>query len=156
KPEGRAPSWAERLGSARVVIPGEGAEVALTAEAQLGWILGNRAGAALQPGARVYARAWIRDGAIMADALLRMGRADAAREFLTWFAGHQYDNGKVPCCVDRRGSDPVPEHDSMGELVWLAAEYLRLTGDTPTARAVWPHVRAAIGYLDTLRAQRHT
>src|SRR5205823_4364449 len=59
-------------------------------------------------------------------------------------------------CVDRRGSDPVAEHDSEGELVWLAADHLRLTGDTLTARATWPHVRAAIDYLDTLRSQRRT
>jgi hypothetical protein len=30
-------------------------------------------------------------------------------------APYQFDNGKVPCCVDDRGSDPVPENDSHGE-----------------------------------------
>jgi hypothetical protein len=46
--------------------------------------------------------------------------ADAARprecrrRLLRWYAPHQFDNGKVPCCVDDRGADPVPEHDSGG------------------------------------------
>jgi hypothetical protein len=78
------------------------------------------------------------------------------REFLEWYATHQYDDGKVPCCVDKRGSDPVPEYDSQGEFVYLAAEFLRITHDRPTVEALWPHVRAAVAYLDTLRAQRRT
>jgi hypothetical protein len=40
--------------------------------------------------------------------------------------------------------------------VFLAAEYLRLTGDRATVERVYPHVRAAVAYMDTLRAQRRT
>ena len=29
-----------------------------------------------------------------------------------WYAPYQFANGKVPCCVDARGADPVPENDS--------------------------------------------
>ncbi len=76
------------------------------------------------------------------------------REFLLWFAEHQYADGKVPCCIDRRGADPVPEHDSEGELIDLAAEYFRQTRDRATLEAVWPHVARAAAYLDTLRAER--
>jgi hypothetical protein len=35
----------------------------------------------------------------------------------------------VPCCVDRRGADPVPEHDSQGELIYTVNEYYRFTRD---------------------------
>ena len=42
----------------------------------------NRDGPALQPGTRSYARSWIRDGAMMAAALLRLGHAEAVRDFL--------------------------------------------------------------------------
>ena len=84
---------------------------------------------AIQPGSRSYERSWIRDGALTSAALLRLGHAEEVREFLEWFAPYQFANGKVPCCVDRRGADPVPEHDSHGEFIFLVAEYLRYTGD---------------------------
>ena len=41
-------------------------------------ILISRDGPMLKPGTRSYDRAWIRDGAMMSEALLRMGRADVA------------------------------------------------------------------------------
>src|SRR5207342_397510 len=105
---------------------------------------------------RSYERSWIRDGALTSTALLRLGQADVVREFIEWFAPYQYGDGKVPCCVDWRGSDPVPEHDSHGEFIYLVAEYLRITGDRALAERMWPHVKAAAGYLDLLRAQRRT
>ncbi len=36
---------------------------------------------------------------------------------------------RIPCCVDRRGADPVPEHDSNGEFIYAVAEYYRFTRD---------------------------
>jgi len=89
-------------------------------------ILISRDGAALRPGTRSYARSWIRDGAMMSAALLRLGHEDAAREYLAWYAPYQFKNGKVPCCVDARGSDPVPENDSHGELIYLGRSGLSL------------------------------
>ena len=76
------------------------------------------------------------------------------REYVEWYAPFQYENGKVPCCVDHRGADPVPEHDSHGELVFAIAEYVRMTGDTAFARRQWEHVVGAIAYMDSLRASR--
>lgn len=142
----------------RIVLDAAGAghETIETVWAQLAWILTNRDGAAIQPGARSYERSWIRDGALTSSALLRLGQDRIVRDFLLWFAGFQYEDGKVPCCVDHRGADPVPEHDSHGELIFLAAEYHRFTGDEETARRVWPAVRRAAAYIDTLRAQRRT
>jgi hypothetical protein len=148
--------WRTRLGTFSLEAGGEGADIAATMTAQLGWVLVNRDGAGIQPGSRSYERSWIRDGSLTSSALLRAGMVQPVREYLTWFAKYQYADGKVPCCVDRRGSDPVPEHDSHGEFIFLAAEYLRLTGDRATVEALWPNVRAAAAYLDTLRAQRRT
>ena len=131
-------------------------EVTSTLTAQLAYVLVNRDSAGIQPGSRSYERSWIRDGALTSSALLHAGMTQPVKEFLLWYADHQYADGKVPCCVDKRGSDPVPENDSHGEFVFLAAEYLRLTGDRGTVERVYPHVRAAVAYLDTLRAQRRT
>ena len=154
RPEG-AGDW---TGIDRVAIelPPAASAVTQTLYAQLGFILVNRDGPAIQPGSRAYERSWIRDGSLTSSALLRMGHAAEVREFIEWFAAHQYENGKVPCCVDRRGADPVPEHDSDGEFIYLAAECLRQTGDRDLAARLWPHVLAAASYLDSLRQQRRT
>ncbi len=148
--------WRERLDRIAVTAPGTGDRVARTVRAQMGYILVNRAGPAIQPGTRSYARSWIRDGALTSSALLRLGDPEDVRAFMTWFAPHQYANGKIPCVVDRRGADPVPEHDSSGEFIFLVAEYLRYTGDRATAESMYPHVAAAVAYLDSLRHQRLT
>ncbi len=139
-----------------IVLPDSAREVVETLWAQLGWIRINRDGPAIQPGSRSYERSWIRDGALTSSALLRLGQDDAAKDFARWFALYQYDDGKVPCCVDARGPDPVPEHDSHGELIFLIAEVLRYTGDRAFADSLWPHIEKAASHLDRLRQERRT
>jgi len=145
-------AWARRLGALTVRLPN--AEAQQTLEAQLGWILVQRDSVAIEPGSRAYARSWIRDGSLIGTALLRCGIVPPVRDYLRWFATHQYDNGKVPCCVDARGSDAVPEHDSEGEFIFLTAEYLRLAGDRELPAELWPRVKGAVAYLNELRHQR--
>jgi hypothetical protein len=137
-------------------LPAAGAHLAHSIATVLGHILINRDGPAIQPGSRAYQRSWIRDGALTSAALLRFGHADAVRDFLRWFAGYQYPNGKVPCCVDQRGADPVPEHDSHGEFIYLAAEYYRHTGDRSLLEELWPRIAKAAGYVDSLRQTHRT
>lgn len=148
--------WRDQWIDLQVSLPASARDVVETLHSQLGYILVNRDSAAIQPGSRSYERSWIRDGALTSSALLRLGRFDVVREFLEWFAKYQYDDGKVPCCVDRRGADPVPELDSGGEFIFLVAEYVRYTGDRELAGRLWPRVRAAAVWLDSLRQQRRT
>jgi len=148
--------WARTVDRVGIRLPPAGQRVAQSIATVLGHILINRDGPAIQPGSRAYQRSWIRDGALTSAALLRFGHADAVREFLRWFAGYQYPNGKVPCCVDQRGADPVPEHDSHGELIYLAAEYYRHTGDRRLLEELWPRLAKAAGYLDSLRQTHRT
>jgi hypothetical protein len=148
-------SWKTALN--RVSIQAPAAQpLADTLRTALADILINRDGPALRPGTRSYARSWIRDGAMMSDALLRLGHADVARDYFDWYAPYQFASGKVPCCVDRRGSDPVPENDSQGELIELAREIFRYSGDRDFLKAAWPHVDAAVRYMDTLRASERS
>ena len=147
-------AWTAVLAGAEIELPDT--LVTQTLAAQLGWIYVNREGAAIRPGTRSYRRSWIRDGALTSSALLRSGHPAAARAFLDWYAPHQYDNGKIPCVVDWRGADPTPEHDSNGEFIFLVAECLRFDADLERARALWPRVRVAVAYLDSLRALRRT
>jgi hypothetical protein len=149
-------AWSDRVGRVRVTLPPAYARFARTAAANLAWILVDRDGPALQPGTRAYARSWIRDGVLMSEALLRLGHTEEAGKFLAWYAPYQFESGAVPCCVDRRGADPVPEHDSHGELIYLAGRLFDFTSDRTALQAVWPRVVAAAEHLDALRARRRT
>ena len=148
--------WREELDRVRIAAPAAAAEALATLRSSLAYILVHRDGPAIQPGSRAYARSWIRDGALTGSALLRLGHEEEARAFARWFAPYQYFDGKVPCCVDRRGADPVPENDSHGELIHLVAETWRFTRDRAFLDELFPHVVRAVDYLETLRQSRRT
>ncbi len=148
--------WRERLDRLTLEIPGDGAELASVVRSQLAYLLINRDGAAIQPGSRSYERSWIRDGSLSCSALLMLGHGEDVLDYIRWFTPYLYADGKVPCCVDHRGSDPVPEHDSNGQYLFLLAEYLRRTGDHAGVEPFWPTARGVAHYLDSLRLQRRT
>ncbi len=151
-----AAGWREKLDRFDLTLPDSQQQIEDVMRASLAHMLMSRQGPILQPGTRSYNRSWIRDGAMMAEGLNRLGHADLSADYLRWYAPFVFDNGKVPCCVDFRGADPVPENDSHGEFVFLAAETWRYTGDEALLREVWPQVQAAIGYMDALRASTRT
>jgi len=151
-----AEEWRDKLGRVRIRVPEKAQHLVNTLRTALAHMLISRVGPRLQPGTRSYARAWIRDGAMISEGLLRLGREDVAAEFLRWYAPYQFDNGKVPCCVDDRGSDPVPENDSHGELIYAVAELYRYTGDRELLEAMWPHVDGAVKYMESLRLSERT
>lgn len=148
--------WQRTLASVKIDLEGPAAELGATMKAQIAYILANANGSAFQPGARCYARTWIRDSSLTGSALLQWGFASEVADFLRWFAPYQFDSGKVPCCVDHRGADAVPEHDSPGEFIFLVTEYYRYTGDKALVKELMPHVIKAVDYIDSLRAQRLT
>jgi hypothetical protein len=149
-------NWETTLNRVAIDLPPSGHRIADAIRSNLAFILINRDGPAIQPGSRSYERSWIRDGSLTSAALLRLGHADDVRAFAEWYARFQYPSGKVPCCVDHRGADPVPENDSHGELIFLIAEYARHTGDRAFLERQWPHVRAAVAFIDSLRRSRMT
>lgn len=143
--------WRARVGRVAMHLPAGARWLVRTFESQQAYILINQDGPRIQPGSRSYERSWIRDGALTSEALLRTGHAGHVAAFLNWYAPFQFASGKVPCCVDYRGADPVPENDSDGEFLFLVHELYRYTGDTVTLRRMWPHVVRAVSYLDSLR-----
>lgn len=149
-------AWRAILRRVEFDVPAEEAQWIASVRAALAHILMHARGPALQPGPRTYARAWIRDGVTMAAALLQMGATAEPRAFARWFAQHQFPDGRVPCCIDHRGPDPVPEHDSNGEFLFLLAEYYRFTRDVGLVAELWNHVRAAVEWIERARAQRMT
>jgi len=144
--------WRKIVDHVQIDIPAA-RDLVDTARANVAYNLLGRDGPAIRGGARNYRRSWIRDGSLASTMLLRFGLDDDVRDYIRWFAPYQFADGKIPCCVDSRGADPVAEHDSHGEFIYLVAEYARLTGDLTLAREIWPHVVAAANYIDGLRAK---
>ena len=151
-----AAGWRQRLNRVMFSLPPAAQPIHDSLRVALSHILISRDGPALQPGTRSYARSWVRDGAMMVAGLLRLGEVDAAREFTTWYAGHLFANGKVPCCVDARGADPVAENDSHGQFIYSVAELWRHTQDRALIDRLWPQVDAAARYMEQLRQSERT
>jgi hypothetical protein len=146
--------WREALERVDIRLPGEAREIVQSLRTTLAYILINREGGQLRPGARNYARTWIRDGAMTSASLLALGYPEPVRDFLRWYARYQGPDGKVPCCVDRRGADPVSEHDSPGQFIYAIMEYYRYTRDVGLVHDLWPNVLKAVDYMVALRARR--
>ncbi len=148
--------WRARLGRVELQVPAPAAKLADLVKTSVGYMLVNADGPALQPGSRNYARSWIRDGALTSTALLETGSTEEARAFLEWYAQYQLADGRIPCCVDQRGADPVAEYDSDGEFVYTVAEYYRYTHDVGFVQAMWPAVTRALDSIAALRSHTMT
>lgn len=151
-----AAQWRAKLNRVEITVPSNAQHWIDTLRTSVAHVLINRDGPAIQPGSRAYERSWIRDGAMTSEMLLRLGHEEVAREFLLWYANFQFRNGKVPCCVDVRGADPVPENDSAGEFLFLISEIYRYTEDKQLLRKLWPNAVAAVGYMEKLRLSERT
>ncbi len=149
-------AWRTEVSKVGLTLPPSGQRLTDTFRAEQGYILINRDGPAIQPGSRTYERSWIRDGSLTGTALMTTGHIEEVRQFVDWYAPYQFANGKVPCVVDRRGPDPVPENDSHGQLIFAIASVYRYTGDTSFLERNLAHVEKAVEYIQSLRAQRMT
>jgi len=123
-------------------------------KANLAYILINKDNSAIQPGSRSYERSWIRDGSLTSTALLRFGFNYEVKDFIRWFGKHIYENGKVPCVVDKRGPDPVDEHDSHGEFLYLLNTYFKFSKDTSFLRENFNLVKRIVHFIDSLTSTR--
>ncbi len=148
--------WRAKTGHVKFRLPESANRIINTYRSNLAYILVNRDNAGIQPGSRSYERSWIRDGALTSSALLKSGIVKEVKDFIDWYTDHQYGNGKVPCVVDRRGPDPVPENDSHGEMIYLIREYFNFTKDTTFLRSKNKNVLQAVGYIESLIAEQST
>ncbi len=148
--------WRKKTGHIKFRLPASADRIINTYRSMLIYILINRDRAGIQPGSRSYERSWIRDGALTSSALLKSGIVSEVREFIDRYTAHQYENGKVPCVVDFRGPDPVPENDSNGELIYLIREFFNFTKDTGFLRSKNKNVLSAVQYIESLIAERST
>lgn len=122
----------------------------------LAYILINKDGTGIQPGSRTYERSWIRDGSLTSTALLRFGFDYDVKNFIRWYSKYIYENGKVPCVVDKRGPDPIPENDSYGQFLYLLHTYFQFKKDTSFLKEYFPAVIKVVNYIDSLTSLRKT
>ena len=148
--------WRTKVEHIKFNLPESADRIVNTYKSNLAYILINRDKAGIQPGSRSYERSWIRDGALTSSALLKSGIVKEVKDFIDWYANHQYENGKIPCVVDFRGPDPVPENDSHGEMIYLIREYFNFTKDTTFLRSKNKNVLKAVKYIESLIAVRST
>ncbi len=149
-------AWESRLNPMTIRLPPQAQELFDTFRTAAAHILLNRDGPALHPGPRRYNRAWIRDGVLMGAALARAGCPEALRDFMRWYMQFQADSGDLPDCVDREGTEWLPEFDAYGQFIYGVVEYWRFTGDAAFVREMRPAVWKTLGYMQTLRARRLT
>ena len=128
-------NWRKATDTFELLVPAEATDIVNTIRSTLAYILINQDGKAIHPGSRSYERSWIRDGSLTSAALLRFGMEKEAKEFVDWYGPFQFESGKVPCVVDRRGADPVPENDSHGQYIMAVMNVYRFTGDKAFLRA---------------------
>ena len=148
--------WKEKVNHIKFNLPESADRIVNTYKSNLAYILINRDNVGIQPGSRSYERSWIRDGALTSSALLKAGIVKEVREYIEWYTSHQYENGKVPCVVDKRGPDPTPENDSHGEMIYLIREYFNFTKDTTFLRSKNENVKNTVEYIESLIAERST
>ena len=148
--------WKIKTGHIKFRLPESANRIINTYRSNLAYILINRDKTGIQPGSRSYERSWIRDGALTSSALLKSGIVGEVKDFIDWYTAHQFENGKVPCVVDSRGPDPVPENDSHGEMIYLIREYFNFTGDTTFLRSKNKNVLKAVDFIESLIAVQST
>lgn len=146
--------WSRELTKTRLTMPEGTPPIAQTLHLSQAYQLLLLDNNLLKPGARSYDRSWIRDGAMMGEGLMRTGHFDIALNYFKTYSPFIFPSGKVPCCVDARGSDPVAENDSHGEYMWLYAELLRYGWNHEEARAYWPQIRHVFEYQQSIIAQQ--
>ena len=145
--------WQNKINNVEFNLPESANRIINTIRSNLAYILINRDGFGIQPGSRSYERSWMRDGSLTSSALLKMGIHNEVKDFVSWYSGYQFANGKVPCVVDRRGPDPTPEHDSHGQLIFAIMQYYLFTKDTIFLKDHFENILKSIAYMDQLRAE---
>ena len=127
-----------------------------TVKSQAAYILLTQDGVVIQPGARSYNRSWMRDGAMISSALLRLGFFEEVREYLNWYSERVEPDGLVPPILDTSGKvydgwGRNIEWDSQGQFIYAIMEYYRFTGDRGFLEKHFDAVRRAMTYLVALR-----
>ncbi|MGH2899306.1 MAG: hypothetical protein ACRDMZ_11575, partial [Solirubrobacteraceae bacterium] len=92
-----------------------------------------------------YHAFWLRDAAVMTQALDLAGLHREARENLGFFAAWQGEDGQF---ISRAG-----QLDGHGQALWAIGEHIQRTGDSAFARDVLPRLDRAVAWLRDARVK---
>ncbi|MFP4069209.1 MAG: hypothetical protein ACLFVC_03425 [Opitutales bacterium] len=96
----------------------------------------------LVPGPYTYRRFWFRDACLMLHPLIALGEVERATRILKTFPARQTMGGYF--------SSQEGEWDSNGQVLWIAARYVEMTG-RPLDDAMETALRSAVGWLERKR-----
>ena len=132
-------------------------------KANIAYNLVTRDGVGFQPGSRSYDKSWMRDGAVQALALLKMGFREEVRYFIDWMGIFQQESGEIPPVIDTKREDPLweekaglCEYDGQGEFIHAVWQYYQFTRDRRFLEEQFGRVEKALQFLASLRAKRCT
>ncbi len=154
--------WEKQVNRVQIDLPDQ--TIVDMLKANIAFTLVTKDGPALQPGARSYDKAWMRDGGMSAAALLRVGLNSDVREFIDWFSTFQFESGEVPPIIDNKEKDPLweekekglIEYDSQGEFVYTILQYYSFTKNWAFLEGKLTNVVKALEFLVHLRKQTLT
>lgn len=156
--------WKETLDRLDIRLPEQ--RLIEILKSNLGYILLNQDGPRIKPGPRNYNHAWIRDGAMTAEALLRAGLFEPAKSYAQAYTGIVREDGWVPYIVFE-GVNPVGfnsdldqgeghEYDSQGEYNYLIRQLGAFCGRDTVSSDMVEKVIASVRFMQKLRRLRMT
>lgn len=148
--------WESRLSQVRFLVPKSKKKFIDVLKSNMAYILINRDGVLIQPGSRSYLRSWIRDGAMTSSAILRLGNNEEVREYLDYYSGFILPYDRIPCVVDHRGADGVPENDSNGEYIYACLQYYYFSRDKAFLQKHYSTIKRAADFIIAMRNERKT
>ena len=130
----------------------------------LAYILLNQDGPWIKPGPRNYNHAWIRDGAMTSEALLRAGISAPVVEYARAYSRMVRSDGWVPFIIFE-GGGPAGfnpdldkgeghEFDSQGEYVYLIGRLVSFCGTNAVSSSAVENVVRAVRFIEKLRRLR--
>ncbi|MFH1368009.1 MAG: discoidin domain-containing protein [Elusimicrobiota bacterium] len=147
--------WREILNKAGISAPDKLFSDAF--RANQAYIILNYDERAFMGGPRNYERSWMRDGSIMAAAMLRCGHFEMVKRYIGWLVSMQRKSGEIPPIMELDGKPRGErEYDNQGEFLFTAAEYYRFTKDKEYMKQIFPSLIKAVEFIESLRNQRTT
>jgi hypothetical protein len=155
--------WSDSLSKFTIDIPEE--RLINVMKTNIAYVLLNKDGPWIKPGARNYNHSWMRDGAMTSVALLRMSYIKEVKSWLDAVTPHITADGYVPY-IFFEGGNPIGfnpdktgegvEYDAQGEYVFALRQYVDFSGDYDYLEYAYPKAVKALEFSRQLRRERMT
>lgn len=145
-----ADTWKGMLDSVQIDVPDEFVEKGL--RASTGYLLLAADSNGPHPGPLTHDAMWVRDAAYIGLALLQLDHADTVRRYIPDIFSAQEPSGRIPPIQGQNIPWHDEEWDAQGQVIFLATQYYRYTGEIEALEEWYPALRAAAKFIVELRA----